>query len=107
MIQVSFNTFELDQDGEKWVKRLVAEVIADEEQVTVSGPHADWVNPDLAIVDPETRERITRLDGAERWARLLPLAYRTGDLEVEVAETAVMFTLMPGKAAWNCVAAAW
>jgi len=51
--------------------------------VSISGPHADWINPDLAIIDPETAERITRADGAERWARLQPFAYRNGDLHIK------------------------
>jgi hypothetical protein len=56
--------------------------------VSISGPHADWINPDLAIVDPETAERITRADGAERWARLLPFGHRSGDLHIQVIEVA-------------------
>jgi hypothetical protein len=89
MIRVNFSTFEPDPGGEDWVQRPVAQLLADGDEVTISGPHADWVNPDLAIVDPETAERVTRADGSERWARLLPLAYRNGDLRVEVEETAV------------------
>ncbi len=89
MIQVNFSTFDPDTDTDEWVERPVAQLLADGEDVTISGPHADWVNPKLAIVDPETAQRVTLADGAERWARLLPLAYRTGDLQVEVAETPV------------------
>jgi len=29
---------------------------------------------------------VTRADGAERWARLLPFAFRNGDIDVEVSE---------------------
>jgi hypothetical protein len=89
MIRVNFTTFEPDSGTEQWVERPVAQLLADGEEITVSGPRADWVDPDLAIVDPETAQRVTRADGAERWARLLPLAYRNGDLQVEVTETAV------------------
>jgi hypothetical protein len=56
--------------------------------MSISGPHADWINPDLAIVAPGTGERITRADGAEHWARLLPFGYRSGDLHVQVIEVA-------------------
>ena len=42
----------------------------------------------VAIVDPETARRVTRSDGAERWARLQPFAYRSGDLRVKVIEVA-------------------
>jgi hypothetical protein len=88
MIQVNFSTFERDRDTKEWIELPVAQIIADGDDVSISGPHADWINPDLAIVDPETAERITRADGAERWARLQPFAYRSGDLKVEVVEVA-------------------
>ena len=39
-------------------------------------------------VEPATAVRVTRADGAERWARLQPFAYRSGDLNVEVTEVA-------------------
>lgn len=88
MIQVNFTTFERHPDMKAWVELPVAQLLADGDQVSISGPHADWINPDLAIVDPETRERVTRADGAERWARLLPFAFRNGDIDVEVREVA-------------------
>ncbi len=88
MLEVNFTTFELDPRTNEWIERPVAQLLADRERVTISGPHADWINPDLAIIDPETTERVTRIDGAERWARLLPFAYRNGDLNIEVAEVA-------------------
>jgi hypothetical protein len=88
MIQVNFTTFERDPDTKAWIELPVAQLLADHEDVSISGPHADWINPDLAIVDPETAERVTRADGAERWARLQPFAYRSGDLNIEVTEVA-------------------
>ena len=88
MIQVNFTTFERDPHTKAWIERPVAQLLADREHVTISGPHADWINPDLAVIDPETAERVTRFDGAERWARLQPFAYRSGDLSVEVTEVA-------------------
>jgi hypothetical protein len=88
MIQVNFTTFERDPDTKEWIELPVAQLLADRDDVSISGPHADWINPDLAIVDPETAERVTRADGAERWARLQPFAYRSGDLNIEVTEVA-------------------
>jgi len=84
MIQVNFTTFERDPDTKEWVELPVAQLLADDDDVSISGLHADWINPNLAIVDPETRERVTRADGAERWAQLLPFAFRNGDINVEV-----------------------
>jgi hypothetical protein len=70
------------------VELPVAELIADGEEVRISGPHAEWISPDIVIIDPETAERVTRADGTERWARLLPFAYRSGELDVEVTAVA-------------------
>ncbi|MGH2904410.1 MAG: hypothetical protein ACRDK7_12630 [Solirubrobacteraceae bacterium] len=88
MIQVNFTAFERDPDTREWVELSAAQLLADGNEVRISGPHADWINPDLAIIDPETRERVTRADGAERWARLLPFAFRNGDIGVKVREVA-------------------
>lgn len=90
MIQVNFTTFERDPDTKEWVELPVAQLLADGNDVSISGPRADWINPDLAIVDPETAERITRSDGAERWAQLQPFGYRSGDLHVKVIEVAAV-----------------
>lgn len=89
MIQVRFTTFELGADGTDWVELPVAELVADGDELTISGPHADWISPEISIVDPDSGERVTLADGAERWARLLPFAYRNGDVTVEVTEAEV------------------
>lgn len=89
MVQVRFTTFELDRERNEWVEELVAELIADGDEVTISGPHADWISLDISIVDPESGEQITRDHDPEHWARLLPFAYRNGDLTVEVEEVAM------------------
>jgi hypothetical protein len=103
MIQVRFTTFELDPGNDQWVEVPVAELVADGDQVTISGPHADWISLDISIVDPETGDRITRDDDAERWASLLPFAYRDGDLSADVAEVAVA---APAAAAFHYTAGA-
>jgi len=86
MIHVRFSTFELDSESSGWHHLPIAELIANGEDVTISGPHADWISPEIGIIDPETGIRVTRHDDAERWARLLPFAYRNGDITVEVIE---------------------
>jgi hypothetical protein len=88
MIQVRFTTSEFDADSNEWIELPVAELVADGDELTISGPHADWISPEISIIDPGSGQRITRADGAERWARLLPFAYRSGDITVEVAEVA-------------------
>lgn len=67
MIRVRFTTSEFNRETREWVQRISLE---------------------FAVIDPETRERVTRADGAERWARLLPFAFRNGDIDVEVSEIA-------------------
>jgi hypothetical protein len=86
MIQVRFTTFEFDAAINEWLELPVAELVADGDELTISGPHADWISPEMSIVDPDSGEQVTRADGPERWARLLPFAYRNGDITVEVAE---------------------
>jgi hypothetical protein len=88
MIQVRFTTSKFDAESTEWVELPIAELVADRDELTISGPHADWISPDISIVDPDSGGRVTRADGAERWARLLPFAYRNGDITVEVVEMA-------------------
>jgi hypothetical protein len=88
MIRVRFTTSEFNLQTHEWTQLPIAELIADGEGVRISGPRAEWINLDIGIIDPETRERVTRSDGAERWARLLPFAFRNGDIDVEVSEVA-------------------
>jgi hypothetical protein len=88
MIQVRFTTFEFDAASNEWVELPVAELVANRDELTISGPHADWISPEISIIDPSSGEQVTRADGPERWARLLPFAYRNGDITVEVAEAA-------------------
>jgi hypothetical protein len=45
MLEVNFTTFELDPRTNEWIERPVAQLLADRERVTISGPHADWINP--------------------------------------------------------------
>lgn len=103
MIRVRFTTSEFNAETEQWVELPVAELIADGENVSISGPHAEWISPDITIIDPETTERVTRADGAERWAQLLPYAYRSGDLDVEVTALAAAEAV---GAAFHCSSAA-
>ncbi|MGA8746188.1 MAG: hypothetical protein WB507_10025 [Solirubrobacterales bacterium] len=86
MIQVNFSTFELDPDTKEWIELPVAQLLADHDEVQIGGPHADWINLNVSIIDPESGKQVARDEDAERWARLLPFAYRSGDISVEVAE---------------------
>jgi hypothetical protein len=86
MVQVRFRISEFNTDRNEWDEELIAELVADGEEVTISGPRAEWISLDISIIDPDTGEQVNRERDAERWARLLPLAYRSGDIDVEVNE---------------------
>lgn len=98
MINVSFNSFDFDLESQKWAERPIAELVVDGDELTLSGPHADWIDLDIAVVDPESGERITRELDAERWARLLPFAFRSGEISVEVSEVAELALAEPAAA---------
>ena len=68
MIRVRFTTSEFNLETREWVELPIADLIADREEVRISGPRAEWISLDIAVIDPENRERVTRSDGAERWA---------------------------------------
>jgi hypothetical protein len=63
--------------------------MVDGEELTLSGPHADWIDLNISIIDPETGDPLTRDLDAERWARLLPFVFRSGEISVEVTEGAL------------------
>jgi hypothetical protein len=86
MIHLHFATAEFDYETEEWHETTRADLVADGQDIEVTGPNADWIDLDLAVLDPNTGEVIHRPDGAERWARLLPSAFRSGDVSVEVVE---------------------
>jgi uncharacterized Zn finger protein len=73
MIHVRFTTSKFDADSAQWAEFPVAELIADGDELTITGPHADWISPEITIVDPGTGEQVNRAKEAERWARLLPV----------------------------------
>lgn len=89
MIQARFTQQSFDADSQQWVTETVAELVADGSTVTVSGDRADWIDRDIPIRDPENGDQVDSRSNPERWARLLPLAYRSGDIDVEVTEVAV------------------
>lgn len=77
--------------------------------MSISGRTPTGSTPDLAIVDPETGARVTRADGAERWAPPQPFAYRSGDLNTEVTEVAAaqtrLYRTTSGPAVWPIIQA--
>lgn len=69
-----------DFDRDQVVREETASFYVGPEGVT----HVEFgVVPDtVPVLDPETGERVTLQNAAERWADLLPGAYRSGDLVV-------------------------
>lgn|SRR6185295_4048477 len=84
MIHLRFTTASFDRDANEWQKTVHAELFAEgDHDLRVEGPDAEWIDVDLAVIEPESGDRLTREDGAERWARALPTAFRSGHLAVE------------------------
>jgi hypothetical protein len=84
MIHLRFLTADFDFDAERWQETVQADLIADGNRMEISGPNSDWIDLEMSVFDPETRTRLHREEDPERWARLLPGAFRGGDLEVSV-----------------------
>ncbi len=80
MIRVLFTTFDFDPARDEWVEQSIAM------RSRSAAPVPTGSTSTSRFVDPETTERVTRGVDATRWARPLPLAYRSGDINVEVAQ---------------------
>jgi hypothetical protein len=85
MVRVRFTTSEYRPELGRFDAQLRAELIVDGRETTTIGDPR-WVSLDVSVVDPDSRDDVTFELNPERWARLLPLAYRSGDLTAEVVE---------------------
>ena len=83
-VRVQFITSDYDRQTEQFVPRVRAELTVDGPEVLITGDER-WVSLEIGVIDPETRSKVTFESDPERWAQLLPLAYRSGDVRVEIA----------------------
>src|ERR1700734_1729205 len=44
MIQVRFTTSKFDADSGQWAELPVADLVADADELTITGPHPDWLS---------------------------------------------------------------
>lgn len=84
VIRATFIEMDYDFDRRQWVNTLLAEIQVDGHRIVISGAVPEIVDPTMSIVDPATGRPLTFRDDPERWATLLPTAYRAGDVRVEV-----------------------
>ncbi|HCG00116.1 MAG TPA: hypothetical protein DEV93_06180 [Chloroflexi bacterium] len=82
MVEVRFTTREYDEGHAQFETRARAELKVDGREVSIGGDR-QWVSLEVGVVDPENGEEVTFEKDPERWATLLPLAYRSGDVTVE------------------------
>lgn len=82
MVHVEIHALSPDDAAPVWA--TVAHVRADGEHLDISGE--DIVSRDIPIIHPGTGEQVHWSDDPEMWARLLPYAFRAGDLVAVVVE---------------------
>ena len=56
---------------------------------------------DIAVVDPKTGASISRGDDPERWALLLPQAFRAGEFVAEAEEAPMAATRARSRRGWQ------
>jgi hypothetical protein len=89
VIRVRYVTRDWDESQGHFAAHVRAELTLSGHETAIWGDPA-WVSLDVAVVDPETGDDVTFEADPERWARLLPFAYRSGDISVEIDSPAVV-----------------
>jgi hypothetical protein len=84
VLRVSINQISRGPSGD--VPELLAQFSVDGDGIhTEAGERTDVVAT-ISVIDPESGDRVLSSDDPLRWARLLPLTLRSGDLAVRVQE---------------------
>jgi hypothetical protein len=86
---ITATVIEIDYDFQerRWIEVERAQlVVEDDGTYKLDGPQPAFIDLDMTVVDPERRGRLRFQDEPARWVRLLPTAYRAGDVRVEVRE---------------------
>ena|SRR2546430_8973001 len=81
MVSLKFAIPRWDPDARRMEYRPVAEVWVNGPAVHIEGD-ASVFDTAIPLIEPGTGERLTFEPDPERWARALPSAYRSGQLEV-------------------------
>jgi hypothetical protein len=86
MVRVSISQIRREESGD--VPELLAEFIVGDDGIhAVAGDRVEQVAT-ISVIDPDNGDRVLSAEEPVRWARLLPLAFRSGDLAVRVNEVA-------------------
>lgn len=85
MLRVSLSQVVRTENGD--VPRLLAQFRVDANGIEAEDGERTEEVLQIPVVDPETGKQIKSHEDPVRWARLLPLAIRSGDLVVFVEET--------------------
>ena len=83
MIHAQLQKSRYDAETGTFEWETVAELIV-ENDGSHHGKHVERFGLRKSLLDPETRERVLFADDPARWLRLLPTAYRTGDMTVAI-----------------------
>lgn len=84
MRQVIITKSDYDFDAEQWRTETVCSFIVGPQGIERVEVGADRIPTRVTVVDPSTGEEVGLETDPERWAMLLPSAFRTGDLTVSV-----------------------
>lgn len=85
MTRAELQQSEYDQSSRTFILRTLATLVV-EDSGAYHGEHVERFGLSKTMLDPATRQRVVFADDPQRWLRLLPTAYRTGDLCVTLAE---------------------
>jgi hypothetical protein len=83
MIHAQLHKSRYDEEIQEFSWEPLAELVV-ENDGSHHGEHVERFGLRKALLDPETRERVVFTENPERWVRLLPMAYRTGDVTVAI-----------------------
>lgn len=84
MLRVSISQIVRGSDGDS--PQLLAQFRVDAEGIHAEAGERTDVVATIPVIDPDSGERLQSGEDPIRWARLLPLAMRSGDLAVVVEE---------------------
>lgn len=84
MLRISISQISRGPSGD--VPELLAQFAVDGDGIHAEAGERTNVVATIPVIDPESGERVLSEEDPVRWARLLPLAFRSGDLAVRVQE---------------------
>jgi len=83
MIHAQLQQSRHDPETQEFDWEPLAELVV-EDDGSHHGEHVERFGLRKAMLDPNTRSRVLFAEEPERWVRLLPTAYRSGDVTVAI-----------------------